>query len=234
MEATPSKFIAYYRVSTRRQGLSGLGLEAQESTVKAYVANKQGDLLAAYTEVESGRKTKRPQLAAALRHCKATGATLIVAKLDRLARNTLFLLQVMQSGAEILACDCPRMNKLTLTVFAAVAEYEADRIRERIKEALAEAKKRGVKLGGFRPEMQVHRDEWEARRKENSAAAHREKADEHALNVGAHIRQAQNAGQTLRQIVQTLNDKNIQTANGGKWYATTVKNVIARLDALGA
>ncbi len=222
-----TQYIAYYRVSTQKQGRSGLGLEAQETTVKSYVENTDGVLLAAYTEVESGRKTNRPQLAAALRHCKVTGATLIIAKLDRLARNTFFFLQVIQSGVEILACDCPSMNKLTLTVFAAVAEYEADLISQRTKAALAAAKARGKKLGGLRENA------FGGKHSLDGTEAVKKKADEYAMTVGAYVRQAQKAGQSLRQICKTLNDKGIKTDRGGQWYAGTVKNIISRLDALG-
>lgn len=221
------QYVAYYRVSTQKQGQSGLGLEAQEATVRAFIANTNGVLLAAYTEVESGRKTNRPQLAEALQRAKATGATLIIAKLDRLARNALFLLQVIQSGVDILACDCPSMNKLTLTVFAAVAEYEADLISQRTKAALAAAKARGTKLGGLRENA------FGGKHSLDGTKAVKQKADEYAMTVGTYIRQAQKAGQSLRQICQSLNDKGIKTARGGQWYAGTVRNMISRLDALG-
>ncbi len=229
--STHPQYIAYYRVSTKGQAESGLGLDGQRTSIHAYAG--EGNLIAEYEEHESGRKTDRPQLAAALRHCKATGATLIIAKLDRLARNTLFLLQLMQSGVEILALDCPSMNKLTLTVFAAVAEQEADLISQRTKAALAAAKARGVKLGGFRPEQQARRNEWEDRRRENSTAAHKSKADAYAMTVGTFVRQAQHSGLSLQGIADSLTAQNIRTARGGQWTRTAVKNLIARLDALG-
>src|SRR5215207_6050100 len=141
------RFTAYLRVSTARQGQSGLGLEAQRQSVAEHV-NGHGVLLAEYVEIESGRRSDRPQLSAALAHARATGATLIVAKLDRLARNVAFIAALMDAGVEFVACDMPMANRLTVHVLAAVAEHEAAMISARTKAALTAAKARGVKLGG--------------------------------------------------------------------------------------
>src|SRR5579862_7716530 len=137
---TTGKFIAYYRVSTEKQGQSGLGLDAQRKAVADYLNGGQWALLAEYTEVESGKRADRPQLLAALAHAKATGATLIVAKLDRLSRNVAFIAALMESGVEFTAADMPMANRLTVHVLAAVAEHEREAISARTKAALAAAK----------------------------------------------------------------------------------------------
>src|SRR5215204_1635004 len=140
------RFVAYLRVSTARQGASGLGLDAQRTAVAEHV-NGHGALLREFIEIESGKRNDRPQLAAALAHAKATGATLIVAKLDRLARNVAFISALMESGVDFIAADMPMANRLTVHVLAAVAEHEAAMISARTKVALAAAKARGQKLG---------------------------------------------------------------------------------------
>ena len=147
-----NKLVAYYRVSTRRQARSGLGLEAQQAAVLAFQARSGVEVLTSFTEVETGRRSDRPELAKAIAHAKRAGATLVVAKLDRLARNVAFTSALMESGVDFLACDNPHANRLTIHILAAVAEDEARRISERTKAALAAAKRRGVKLGAARPE----------------------------------------------------------------------------------
>jgi DNA invertase Pin-like site-specific DNA recombinase len=141
-------FVAYYRVSTQRQGRSGLGLEAQQKAVRDHLNGGNWRIVAEFTEIESGQRPGRPQLAAALKACRAVGATLIIAKLDRLARNVHFVSGLMESGVEFTAVDFPQANRLTVHILAAVAEHEAKMISERTKAALAAAKRRGVKLGG--------------------------------------------------------------------------------------
>ena len=151
MTAHRGRFVAYYRVSTDKQGRSGLGLEAQKAAVKQRLNGGPWQLVGEFTEIESGRRAKRPQLEAALKACKKQKAKLVVAKLDRLARNTRFLLTLVESGVEVLFADLPEvagaMGKFILTQMAAVAELEAGLIGERTKAALAAAKQRGVKLG---------------------------------------------------------------------------------------
>ena len=142
-----AKYVAYYRVSTQRQGISGLGLEGQKSIVKEYIDSTGGELLEEFIEVESGRKTNRVKLAEALKLAKKQKAVLVIAKLDRLARNVHFITGLMASGVDFLACDMPSANKLTIGILACVAEDEADRISQRTKIALKMAKERGVKLG---------------------------------------------------------------------------------------
>ena len=148
----PLAFVAYYRVSTERQGQSGLGLDAQKAAVAAYMRGK-GELEGEFVEVESGRKDDRPQLAAALALCRRKpGRVLVIAKLDRLARSVAFISNLMESGVAFLAVDMPYANKLTLHVLAAVAEHEREMISQRTKAALAAAKARGTRLGNPRPD----------------------------------------------------------------------------------
>src|SRR5215470_17132043 len=143
-------FVAYYRVSTQRQGRSGLGLEAQQEAVRNHLNGGDWRIVAEFTEVESGKRKDRPKLADALAACRVHGAKLIIAKLDRLARNVAFVSVLMEAGVEFEAVDFPQANRLTIHILAAVAEHEAKVISERTKAALAAAKRRGVKLGGVR------------------------------------------------------------------------------------
>src|SRR5690348_16945775 len=145
------RFVSYFRVSTARQGRSGLGLEAQREAVAAYLNGGNWTVLADFVEVESGRKSDRPELAKAMELCRLTGATLVIAKLGRLARDAHFLLGLQKAGVEFVACDMPTANRLTIGIMALVAEEEARAISARTKAALAAAKARGVKLGGYRP-----------------------------------------------------------------------------------
>ena len=153
MKPKPTKdptFVAYYRVSTDRQGRSGLGLEAQQAAVRQYVSG-HGQLTAEYTEVETGKRADRPNLTKALAHARRQGATLVIAKLDCLARNMAFTATLMESGADLVACDIPNANRLTIHILAAVAEDEARRISERTKAALEAYKVRGGLLGANHP-----------------------------------------------------------------------------------
>src|ERR1700683_5698599 len=143
-----SRYIAYYRVSTARQGKSGLGLEAQKQAVQAHLNGEKP--LSEFTEVESGRRSDRPQLAAALAACRVHRAVLVIAKLDRLARNVAFVSSLMEAGVEFEACDFPQANRLTIHILAAVAEHETRMISDRTRAALSAAKSRGTVLGGFR------------------------------------------------------------------------------------
>lgn len=145
------KVVAYYRVSTKQQGKSGLGLDGQKAAVCDYVTRDGGTILAEYTEVETGKSKDRPELLKAVAHAKRAKAVLLVAKLDRLARNVAFTSALMESGVDFVACDNPHANKFTIHILAAVAEHEAEQISLRTKAALQAAKRRGVKLGSARP-----------------------------------------------------------------------------------
>ena len=145
------KIIAYYRVSTKQQGESGLGLEGQVAAVAAYARGQGAEVLKTYREVESGKRADRPELAKALAHARRSRATLVIAKLDRLARNVHFLSGLMESNVDFIACDNPHANRLTIHILAAVAEDEAKRISERTRAALAASKARGGRLGAAGP-----------------------------------------------------------------------------------
>src|SRR5476651_1949666 len=146
-----AKLVSYLRVLTRKQGESGLGLEGQQAAIDAYAKQNGGEVVGRYIEVESGKRSDRPELARAITHAKRMKAVLVVAKLDRLSRNVAFLSRLLESGIEFLACDNPTANRLTVHILAAVAEAEAKAISDRTKAALAAAKARGTILGSARP-----------------------------------------------------------------------------------
>jgi len=214
-------FVTYLRVSTDRQGKSGLGLDAQRKAVADHVAGK-GRITAKFVEIESGKKNDRPQLTRAMAEAKRVGAVLLIAKLDRLARNVAFIANLLESGVEIAAADMPEANRFLLHVMAAVAEHEAQAISDRTQAALAAAKARGVKLGWSIPERAS--EQRQAAKK--GAAVNRARALAHAENALPMIEQIRAGGASLRQIAAELNARGIKTARGGKWYATTVRNII--------
>lgn len=223
MMSSNRNFCAYLRVSTDRQGRSGLGLEAQRKAVFDYVGSG-GTIVAEFLEVESGKRSDRPQLALALAEAKRMGAVLLIAKLDRLARNVAFIANLLESGVEIAAADMPQANRFLLHVMAAVAEHEARMVSERTKAALAAAKARGTSLGWAIPTRQ----EEQRKAAISGAARNALKADQHAANVLPIIRQIAARGASLRQIADELNTRGIKTARGGLWYAATVRNVMTR------
>jgi DNA invertase Pin-like site-specific DNA recombinase len=216
------KWVAYYRVSTERQGESGLGLGAQRKLVADYLNGGNWTLGAEFTEVESGKRSDRPQLAAALAMAKRLRAKLIVAKLDRLSRNVSFISALLDSGVEFVAADMPHANKMTLQVLAVFAEHERDLISARTKQALAAAKERGVQLGG-------------PRRLEASAlgvAANKANAERFAANVLPIIREIQTSGvTTLRGVARALNARGVPSARGAPWSVEAVSNIIKRSSA---
>lgn len=223
--AGAGRFVAYYRVSTQRQGQSGLGLEAQKATVADYVGRAGGAIIHEFEEIESGKRNDRPQLAAALAACRKTGATLIVAKLDRLARNTRFLLTVRDEtgDAGVVFCDLPQfppgpIGKLILTIMAAVAEFEAAIISQRTKAALAAAKARGKKLGN--PNL----------RPATGGIARKRQARTAAREIAPFITAARKAGAgTLLQIGEALTNRGIKTPGGcPTWSAEQVRRIIKR------
>jgi DNA invertase Pin-like site-specific DNA recombinase len=216
------KHVAYYRVSTAKQGRSGLGLEAQRKAVSDYLNGGSWELTGEFVEVESGKLDQRPQLEQALSMCELTGATLVVAKLDRLSRNVAFLAALQESGAKFVAADMPEANELTIHIMAAVAQAERKAISRRTKEALAAAKARGVKLGGDRGNLQHLRTGPAI-----SAAVRRKASDERAAKVRKHVEAAKAEGAvSLRQIAAALNAKGITTPRGGTWSANQVARVM--------
>lgn len=214
------KFVAYYRVSTKRQGESGLGLEAQRAAVRGYLNGGDWDLLAEFTEVESGKRNDRAELGRALERTRLTGATLLIAKLDRLSRDASFLLSLMDAGVEFVAVDMPHANRLTVGIMALVAEQEREAISARTKAALAAAKARGVKLGGWRGG--APRDATKARERVV------EKADSFAAGLLPVISRHRGAGKSLREIAAILTEEGYRTARGGKWTAASVSNILKR------
>lgn len=217
------RYIAYFRVSTAKQGRSGLGLEAQKTAVLSYLNGGDWTLLAEFTEIESGKRADRPELARAMGACRLTGATLVIAKLDRLSRNVAFLSTLMEQGVPFVACDNPIATKLTVHVLAAVAEQEREAIAKRTKEALAAAKARGTRLGGYRGGP-----------KPNSrlgAAGKRAKADAFAARLAPTITDMKQRGLSLHRMAAELTARSILTPAGGVWTATSVRRVLARTDA---
>lgn len=214
--------VAYYRVSTKKQGDSGLGLEAQVSAVAAHVAANGCDLIAAYTEVESGKKNDRPELARAIAHAKRSKATLVIAKLDRLARNVAFVANLMESGVDFVACDNPHANRLTVHILAAVAEAEALAISARTKAALAAAKARGTKLGT----NNLTREGTLKGSAAGVAAIRAKKTAAYADLVPA-VREMAAGGLSLRAIAARLNDDGHSTRSGKHWNAMQVSRVLA-------
>ena len=214
------KWVSYLRVSTGRQGQSGLGLEAQRQAVETYLNGGSWTLAAEFVEVESGKRSdNRPQLAAALAACKKLRAKLVVAKLDRLSRNMAFIATMMDSGVEFIAVDNPHATRLTLHILAAVAEHERTMISQRTTAALAAAKARGVKLGS--PKLAAATKQGNAA---NAAAA-----DRFAANVAPIIRQIQATGaSSLRAVAAALTARAVATARGGAWNPAQVANALRR------
>lgn len=229
------KLIAYYRVSTRRQGKSGLGLEAQEAAVRAYAKATGGRVLASYTEVESGKRAERPELAAAVAHARRSKARLVIAKLDRLARNVAFTSALMESGCDFVACDNPHANRLTIHILAAVAEDEARRISDRTKAALGAAKRRGVRLGSARPGHWKGREAARKRGARRGAAAsvrvRRERALAAVEDLVPRMRELREGGASLREIAAHLNEAGQSTPRGSTWTAMAVKRALDRAGA---
>jgi DNA invertase Pin-like site-specific DNA recombinase len=214
------KFVAYYRVSTQRQGNSGLGLDAQKKAVMDYLNGGKWELLKEYTEVESGKGSsvleKRPVLNDAIAFAKKNNATLIIAKLDRLARDVLFIVTLQVAKIKFVCADMPEANEMTIQIMAAVAQYEAKRISERTKEALAQAKARGVQLGN--PNLKA----------DNTARIQR--ADNFAKNLKQTIRAYQNDGLSQREIVEQLNNTGVKTPRGKSWHLVSLQRVIKRIN----
>jgi len=213
------KFIAYYRVSTQKQGKSGLGLEAQKVEVEKYISGK-GDLIETYIEIESGKNDKRIELNKALVECKKQNATLVVAKLDRLSRNVSFLFALKDSGASFVCCEQPLLNTLSLAVLAGLAQEERERISSRIKAALAAKKARGYKLGS--PQnlpKDAHIKSCNVRKEIARNAVENRRAYEL-------IKALKENGTTLRGIARRLNESGFNGTHGGSYSANSVKVII--------
>ena len=213
------KHIAYYRVSTDKQGESGLGLEAQRKAVTDYLDGGDWELVKEYVEIESGRRNDRPELAAALAACRKHRATLVIARLDRLTRNLHFVSGLMESGVDFVAVDNPHANKFMVHILAAVAEHERDLISQRTKAALAAAKARGVDLGRYGRTVLAPR---------NRAAA-----DAFAHEIAGTVKQLRREGATtVRALTEAMNDRGVATRNGGRWHVQTTHRLLRRLRRL--
>ena len=222
-------FVAYFRVSTKRQGLSGLGLEAQKSLVHNYInSTLDGKLMLEYTEIESGKKDNREQLAQALHHCEMTGATLIVSKLDRLSRDLHFLTSVMKSGIPFICADNPNANNLTLGILAVISQEERLAISARTKAALKAAKERGVKLGN--PKLA------EIRNTNTTAAINQNRLNANKFNIALlkSIRAIQSQGvSSYAGIARELNNLGIKSRRGSVIHHGTVRDALAKEESWG-
>lgn len=216
-------YIAYLRQSTMKQQLSGLGVEAQREIIHNYVKSKP--ILTEYIETESGKKSNRPQLLAALAMCRKTNSILIVAKLDRLSRNVAFTSKLLESDVEIVFCDFPQANRLILHIISSIAEYEAGLISQRTKQSLEAKKARGIKLGKSENLMRKHQEAIA-----NSSRTNKAKADNNPNNMRAIalLRSLTMQGKSLSEMTDLLNEQGFVTSKGCKFQMTQVKRLIIR------
>lgn len=216
-------FVSYIRCSTDQQQASGLGLEAQQSAVRRFLA-PDDQIVAEFVEVESGRRSDRPQLAAAIAAARGCRGTLLIARLDRLSRSVAFVSTLMEGGVDFVAVDNPTASRLTIHILAAVAEEEARAISARTRAALAAARERGVRLGNPNGATALA-----GRGNKEAVLAVRARADEHATRVLPLIIDIQRSGaSSLGAIAEALNAARVVTARGGRWHPTTVRNVLSR------
>jgi DNA invertase Pin-like site-specific DNA recombinase len=212
--------IAYLRVSTGRQEISGLGLEAQREATEQYARLVRGTIIGEFVETQSGAKNDRPQLAAALAQCRRQKATLLIARLDRLSRSLSFVAQLLDANVEIKCADMPEANRLLLQMLAVFSEHERQMIRERTRAALAAAKARGVILGANGKII---------------AAANRDEANRFAELARHHVNQAKAVGNvTLRSIGDYLGQAGVKSPGGVEWHPTSVKRLLRRLETIDA
>jgi DNA invertase Pin-like site-specific DNA recombinase len=235
------KFISYLRVSTDKQGRSGLGLDAQRQAVSDFLNGGCWSLLKEYVEVETGKHDQRPALIEALHHCKVTGATLVIAKLDRLSRDLEFIARLQKSGTRFLCTDMPEATELSIHLFAAIAQHERKTTSERTKAALGSIKRTIEEQGSYTSRTRgttisrlgnPHGAEALRRAgKGNTAAieAVHKAADQHARDILSVINDIRRAGiVSFKGIARELNAREIRTARGGAWHPSTVRNLLAR------
>lgn len=226
------KIVAYYRVSTRKQESSGLGLDAQKHDVHTFAQRNEGQILAQYCEVESGKRKDRLELVKAIAHAKRSRAKLVIAKLDRLARNVAFTAALQDCGCQFVCCDNPNANELTINILASVAQDEAKRISERTTKALAAAKRRGVALGSARPGHWKGREEdrlrGSIRGAKASAVTHREAADAAYSDLYQPLADLRAKGLSFQQIADDLTAQGHTTRRGKAWSASQVLRVLRR------
>lgn len=217
------KYIVYYRVSTKKQAVSGLGLDAQKTIVKNYLKDCN-NIIAEFTEVETGKSANRPKLNDALQCCKENNATLIVAKLDRLARNLHFVTSLQAANIDFICCDMPTANRLTIHIISAIAENEAQLISQRTKQALAEKKKQGIKLGNPKNNGLTEASIAKGRsiRSENALS------DERNRKAGTLVLMMRNNGSKWSEIVSQLNQNGFRTRRNSMFDITAVKRLYNR------
>ena len=214
------KFVAYYRVSTTKQGINGLGMDAQRNAVRNYLNGGNWNLLAEFAEVETGKRSDRQELAKAIALCRKEEATLLIAKLDRLARNAAFLLNLRDNGVDFIATDMPHADKFTVGIMALVAEKERDMISQRTRDGLAAAKRRGIKLGNPCPAQAL----------KVAQTANLARADAYAKSLLPVIQEIRAAHvTTLRKIAHCLNARGFKTPNNRAFKAQSVKNLLDRI-----
>lgn len=222
------KIISYLRVSTAKQGRSGLGLEAQRESIERYARQRSASVIETFTEVESGKINSRPELGKAIDLAKLTGATLVIAKLDRLSRNAAFLLSLRDSGVKFVAADMPDANELTVGVMALVAQQEREAISLRTREALAAARARGARLGNPNGAKALLRA---GKGNQAAVATITARAHEHAARLSPLIQSLASVGITsLGEIAQELNSRGILTPRGATWHRSSVRNLLSRLN----
>jgi len=213
-------FVAYYRVSTAKQGQSGLGLAAQQTTVAQFAAAAQGKIIAEFTEIESGKTDARAKLLEAIAYAKAHKSRLLIAKLDRLSRNVAFIFTLRDSGVDFQACDVPDANTLNIGIFATIAQHERELISRRTKEALAVKKQQGFTLG--KPENltdEARKKAYQVRRQ----IAQAQDGNQKAYQISKDLR---GQGLSFRRIAEKLNGYGFSGVNGGKYYAVTIQKLL--------
>lgn len=215
-----TKIVAYFRVSTQKQGASGLGIEGQKACVTQYAKRIGGNIVKEFTEVESGKKNNRIELSAAIAEAKRTGSVLVIAKLDRLARNAGFIFTLKEAGVNFVACDIPEANTLTVGIFAVLAQHEAELISSRTRSALAAKKARGEKLGT--PANLT----TEAREKGREAHSRNAANNQNTITAKGYAKLLRDSKATLRQIADTLNAEGFKTPRGGQFSAVQVTRLL--------
>jgi DNA invertase Pin-like site-specific DNA recombinase len=223
------KIVTYIRVSTDKQGASGLGLEGQQAAIDSYAATSGAEVVGAFIEVESGKNNARPELTKALKMARVTGSRLVIAKLDRLGRNAAFLLNLQASGVDFVCCDDPHTTPLTIGIKAIIAEEEARQISARTKAALAAAKARGIKLGNPNGAAALRRAG-----KGNAASCATQRADAltRARDLSDVLEDVEQCGHsTLAAIADEMNRRGIKTARGGRWHPNSIARLRSRLAA---
>ena len=224
------KIVGYIRVSTAKQGQSGLGLDAQRAAVQAYAAQHGAEILEMVTEIESGKKNDRPELLRALHLAKVTGATLVIAKLDRLSRSAAFLTALQESGVQFVAADMPHADSFTVGILAMVARKEREAISMRTREALQAAKARGRKLGNPNGAAALLRA---AKGNTAGVQAAQQAADQHAEALRPVVEALRAQGVTsLGTLAEALNGRGMRTPRGATWHKSSVRNLLDRLTVL--